>query len=747
MSSRRPDEAAIGYRRLAMASPRESQSMHPPSRPLPRRRSRIGTTVACEPCRRRRSRCNGQRPKCAPCVGRGLSCQYVTANASETQSEALKRKLTEMEQRLTDYERLYAALGRMEERDSLAVLNKLRLGVDVCSVLREVSEGVLLLRLSSIPEARRHHEFPYFVGMPAHLRTSDNPYCQSPIYDVAILNRGYTPELNFFLTQADDRNLQQDIYQQPYHSAIILDPRLSTVDLSGWTSVTSDVQLMRELLHAYFLHEYPMVPSVHKDSFLQAAVDHDNRLCSPLLVNALLAEASASESGTTTRQVTDKVAQHCFIGLSHREQFWNPNTPGYSFLAEARRLWELHADDACDLPTLQAALALHVTYTIHGMDKIGYPYLVRAVSIAKQMRLLEGNRHVRSTRLRCARDFTAWCLFNWQTFVSYLYYRSPLIKSPPASALPDPDHHASWHGEFVLKYSSSRLPSKLGLGHVFNAASTLRVIVNDLANWQFRDPNPQRQQLLSAEIIYRIRARLEAWYASLPPSLRPDAIALPWQLKLHMEYQMVAAALAQTRTAERLPSPLSPASSTGSTFAEGFRVNDSSALGRLETIVRLYYARHGFERCDSSLLFVLPTLVLASSENMAQVGKDVEIRNAFRSALVLGMKGLYDQGKHSHMAAAIYRLLRNQLSPGDMAVLREYGHWYSLDEEKPLIVEHVRSQWPLAIIGRDINPEALSLQTLACTYSGLHPENRHSRSRSCSSDGEYDIDDWSMATI
>jgi len=206
-----------------------------------------------------------------------------------------------MQQRIEDHERLYAALRTMSEQDSRAVLDKLRLGADVSTVLRQIKEGDLLLQLSLVPESRRRYEFPYSSTMPAYLQTPDNPYLRSPVYGITIDDRfvpGPSPSL-----QPDDRlSHYRGVYVQPYHSATIIDDRLSEVELSRWTSVTADNRLMRKILHAYLLHEYPTFPALHKDIFLQAAIDNDKRFCSPLLVNALLAEASVSDPVTRHAQ-------------------------------------------------------------------------------------------------------------------------------------------------------------------------------------------------------------------------------------------------------------------------------------------------------------------------------------------------------------------------------------------------------------------------------------------------------------
>ncbi|OAQ76307.1 C6 transcription factor [Purpureocillium lilacinum] len=707
MSSDTPEEVPASLRSLAMAAPRPGQAMHPPSRPLPPRRARIGITVACEPCRKRKSRCNGQRPRCASCIHRGLHCQYVSATASETNSEALKRKVTEMQQRIEDHERLYAALRTMSEQDSRAVLDKLRLGADVSTVLRQIKEGDLLLQLSLVPESRRRYEFPYSSTMPAYLQTPDNPYLRSPVYGITIDDRfvpGPSPSL-----QPDDRLSHcRGVYVQPYHSATIIDDRLSEVELSRWTSVTADNRLMRKMLHAYLLHEYPTFPALHKDIFLQAAIDNDKRFCSPLLVNALLAEAS-----------------HCFIGLPHRDQFWNPKTLGYSFLAEAKRLWELYADTTVDLPTLQATLILHITYSMHGMDKIGFPYLVRAVTMAKQLRLLDGNKHIRSTRLRHARDFTAWCLFNWQTLMGYYYFRAPIIKAPPASALPDPDRHPSWYGGLVLRYSLNPTPFLSPLGLLFNVVSRLRVIINDLAILQFGNTNSQDVQGLTAKSVRQIQSRLESC----------------------MEYQALAFAVTQIRTAEHLPSPVSPASSDEKGAAETWQGGGLGALRRLETVARLYFVRHSFEFCDAFLLLFLSTLGMAALESLREAEGDAAILRDVRSTLILSIKGLRDQGQHIHMAAATYRLLRSRLSPEDLSAVRGHAQWNPVDENEPLVAQHIQSEWPLAILGRDGDPEASSLEALASKYDRLSlEETNDSASEDSQSGSELGSEDQSMET-
>jgi hypothetical protein len=61
-----------------------------------------------------------------------------------------------------------------------------------------------------------------------------------------------------------------------------------------WTSVTSDDDLVRKLLGIYFQFEYPRNRFFAKEPFLDDLANGEMRFCSPLLVNAILANAAVS---------------------------------------------------------------------------------------------------------------------------------------------------------------------------------------------------------------------------------------------------------------------------------------------------------------------------------------------------------------------------------------------------------------------------------------------------------------------
>lgn len=121
--------------------------------------------------------------------------------------------------------------------------------------------------------------------MPAHILVSDNRYLYSTIY-----------ETMFTTVQAPNVALQTKTspYLKPYHAAELVDPLIAQITAARWTSVISNDELLRQLLHSYFLHHYCWNMVFHKDCFLEDMVAGKEQFCSRLLVNSILAAACVS---------------------------------------------------------------------------------------------------------------------------------------------------------------------------------------------------------------------------------------------------------------------------------------------------------------------------------------------------------------------------------------------------------------------------------------------------------------------
>lgn len=188
----------------------------------------------------------------------------------------------------------------LPEQDAVELFRCVRSGSDLAATLSRFRDGDLLLQMHLAPETRLKYDLPYSVNLPAVLLNSGSPYLTSAIYELTSQHssRGQT---NRTIATEIDHTLAAPIlpalsvqYTRPYHAATLFEPRLDSARPSEWTTVCKDDVLMREILAAYFTHEYHLFPIFYKDYFLEdmqapCRDEHEAGLCSALLVNAVLA--------------------------------------------------------------------------------------------------------------------------------------------------------------------------------------------------------------------------------------------------------------------------------------------------------------------------------------------------------------------------------------------------------------------------------------------------------------------------
>jgi hypothetical protein len=165
------------------------------------------------------------------------------------------------------------------------ILRRVRVGVDIDSILRYVKDGDLLLQLHLLPETRLRYSFPDFASWPTLFRDPSDPYLKTQLLDFDDSN-------DASLVAGRATPLSSHIYQMPYHAAEMIDPRLSSVKAAKWTSVTTDDALVVKLLAVFLQYEYPRTRVFQKDLFLDDLVQGKTNFCSSLLVNCILANAA-----------------------------------------------------------------------------------------------------------------------------------------------------------------------------------------------------------------------------------------------------------------------------------------------------------------------------------------------------------------------------------------------------------------------------------------------------------------------
>lgn len=105
--------------------------------------------------------------------------------------------------------------------------------------------------------------------------------------------------------------------------------------------------------------------------------------------------------------------------MNGRYEFWNPDTLGYKFLAEAKRIWEVEMHNDGSITTVQAALIINLIYNLYAMDKVGMSYGIAAVQLADQLNLFAAHDDSPSMSevQRHGYTYTAWSIFFWFRYV------------------------------------------------------------------------------------------------------------------------------------------------------------------------------------------------------------------------------------------------------------------------------------------------------------------------------------------
>ena len=67
------------------------------------------------------------------------------------------------------------------------------------------------------------------------------------------------------------------------------------------------------------------------------------------------------------------------------------------------------------MTTIQAGILFSVFHNLCGLDEIGAPYRVHAVTLAHALDLFDPTVEVPSQRIRNGKAYLAWALYCWET--------------------------------------------------------------------------------------------------------------------------------------------------------------------------------------------------------------------------------------------------------------------------------------------------------------------------------------------
>jgi len=534
--------------------------------------------------------------------------------------------------------------------------------------------------------------------MPFTVMEIDNPYLDSLVYECSLRNSTTHEPLGIIDVAFE---AYRDLYLKPFHAAVVVDELLEAAEPSKWTSVCQDDIMMRRMLAAYFSNEYQSLTAFNKDYFLRDMADRRHRFCSRLLVNAVLA-----------------MGCFCFTAMPKRYEYWNTQSLGYQFLSEAKRLWELELHKP-KLTTVQAGPILNIVHNMCCQDKLGWAYTMQSVAMGQGLGLFSPPTKQFTKREQDARDFTAWCIFTFQSLHCLLLFEAPLMLEPPQIPLPDPNTNPDWYSEVWYRYPTGNRLCPASFAQLFYARAELRTITNDILLQCYGNRSPIRY--LSIDQACAFTHRLKAWFNKLPRVLNTKKSVLPSHLLLHITYQNVLV---------NIHGPFLQAGP----FANGYNPHSSreEAMMRLETLLRIYYLRHGFECADA---FLTQPLSLMAFENLQKLRADPHgpRSEAARSSLILAAKGLWDQGQNFWVARTTLCVLRSNLDRADFCKTelqlldREVNIQLEPGTREQEQIREVRSRWPPTLASMTDDPEEHRLSALVKQHMHIHMDSDDER--------------------
>ncbi|KAF5723187.1 nitrate assimilation regulatory nirA [Fusarium mundagurra] len=617
--------------------------------------------AACEECRKRKLKCNVPWP-CEPCVRRNSECHFGPKADIQKLYRALQRRFTEMSGDMGRMESVLAIMREKPEDVALAVFRRVRTGSDLEAILSSIDSGDILMQLHLAPSSQVRYPFPDRNALPGIFAQTKSEYMDSLALE--------TPYFGSEPPQTFDARLISYLEApkyMPYHYAKLVEPLLDCATISRWTNVCTDEPLLHSLMESYFLHIYSAFPFFHKECFLRDLGSGSRRFCSDLLVNAVLAHAC-----------------HANPTIAHRNEHWNPQTLGYTFLAEARRLLELEPFRP-KITTVQALLVMNITMNDHGVDGASNRHLLTAVAQANMMGLFNSpSEHIEQNAdqdVKVVREVTAWAIFAWQGIMSSMLQEIPLLKDPPQTSYPEPAQCPFWYGDIWVRYPSSREPITTKYYQTFKAYLEFWTVYNDIAKVLFHPLQTRSLYLGQAVEFY---ARLRSWFNDLPDDLHPGKIVLPFQLKLHIQYWALLMDLFKPFAG--WDDPTKVLDQTPSEILADARKNQ-------ELVLRIYYLRHGTETYDCWLSMFLLRLGFLALQEVA-ISSDNE--DSF-ATLILALTSLDNQGKCYFKAEFTLRTICAQMRSRDLETFKQFATFQDLDVPQAIAsrISLIKSHWPV----------------------------------------------------
>ncbi|KAF7165757.1 hypothetical protein CNMCM5623_009836 [Aspergillus felis] len=507
--------------------------------------------TACSECRAKKRKCSGKSP-CTACVSLGIECLLdsdrrlvgTKRRGAEMKSKnlTLKKKVQSLEnetrsssRHLPGLPRAHAGayeMGKIRYEPSETCARHVQGTVSTDSVEQTGTDSVSVLKDSSSDRSAEDWNSIWAIfervrnSAPADLFKVVNAIRSSsdPTLAAQYLQQVSLGQLADALVGLSNLAAEYKLISSPRLPALCEEPILFA-PAKPWTTVTDSDRLVSHLLSLYFTWDYPCYTWFDQHLFLADMIAGQSRFCSPLLVNAVLANA-------------------CLYSYSLRRPWdrFKEMDMCIRFLSEARQLWISHPQPT--LTSIQALIVMNLTYNCLGKDKIGWSCLAAAIQMANELKLYEPLSGVRSAgsvepAWNRAHAVTAWGLFEWQALAASVVDDSPRLDHPPFYEIPYSnaevlDHSQRWH---PYPFSGPLYPSRVF--STVRARFELSAVINDVTEFIL----DSRHAVSTVESFMLIHERLANWYIELSPALHPSKNAPPHIFIMHLHFHLGVVAL------------------------------------------------------------------------------------------------------------------------------------------------------------------------------------------------------------
>jgi hypothetical protein len=153
-----------------------------------------------------------------------------------------------------------------------------------------------------------------------------------------------------------------------------------------------------------------------------------------------------------------------------------------------------------------------------------------------------------------------------------------------------------------------------------------------------------------------------------------------------------------------------------------------------ETIIRLYYLRHGFETPDVLLTLFLSSLAFISIDRLkpySAMARDAgpqsssdalsnPIKEEVWSTLILAQKGLTEQGQSYYLPQTVSHLVLRNFDEDLASLLRQYADGAVEDADaRHVRAQHIEAQFPVYLRNLTESPDRQRMNVLVQEYAGM----------------------------